>query len=101
LEPDAGCNPVKALVNVHVDCVIVGGIGYGFLMMLNTFGMKVYQAQSPSVKKNVELFRQDALEELELVNSALEGMCSDDEGEDKCSHRHDDCDGEHQCEHIH
>lgn len=101
LEPDAGCNPFKALVNVHVDCVIVGGIGDGFLKMLNTFGMKVYQAQSLSVKKNVELFKQDALDELELVNSALEGMCSDDDGEDKCSHNHDDCDGEHQCEHNH
>jgi predicted Fe-Mo cluster-binding NifX family protein len=95
LAPDAGCNPFKALVNLHVDCVIVGGIGDGFLEMLNTFGMRVYQAQSESVKENVELFKQDALDELELVNSTLEGMCSDDGGADKCSHRHDDCDGEH------
>jgi predicted Fe-Mo cluster-binding NifX family protein len=101
LDPDAGCNPFKALVNVHVDSVIVGGIGDGFLEMLNTFGMKVYHAQSLSVKENVELFKQDALDEVELVDSVLEGKCSDDGGEDKCSHNHDDCDGDHQCEHNH
>ena len=99
LAPDAGCNPFKALVNVHVDCMIVTGIGDGFLEMFNTFGRKVYQAQSLSVKENVELFKQDALDELEIVNSALEGMCSDDDGAGKCSHNHDDCYGEHQCEH--
>jgi predicted Fe-Mo cluster-binding NifX family protein len=71
------------------------------LKMLNTLGMKVYQAQSLSVKKNVELFKQDTLDELEIVNSALEGMCSDDGGEDKCSHRHDACDDEDLCEHNH
>jgi predicted Fe-Mo cluster-binding NifX family protein len=45
LAPEAGCNPFKALVNRHLDAVIVEGIGDGFLQMLNSFGIKVLQAQ--------------------------------------------------------
>ncbi len=97
MEPDAGCNPFMALVNVHVDCLIVSGIGDGFLEMFSKFEMKIYHAQSVSVRKNVELFKQKSLDEVEIVNSALEGICSDVGGEENCSHNHDDCDGAHLC----
>jgi predicted Fe-Mo cluster-binding NifX family protein len=90
LAPDAGCNPFKALVNRQLDGAVVDGIGDGFLTMLNMCGMKVYQAQSASVKENVELFKQNALGELEVQNSELEGKCADgnEGGAHRCSHSH-------------
>jgi predicted Fe-Mo cluster-binding NifX family protein len=88
LEPHAGCNPFKALINRQLDGVIVGGIGDGFLKMLNLLGLRVYQAQSESVKDNIELFKQNALDELQVQDSELEGMCSGSEGEHHCNHTH-------------
>jgi predicted Fe-Mo cluster-binding NifX family protein len=87
-KPHAGCNPFKALINRQLDGVIVGGIGDGFLKMLNLMGLRVYQAQSESVKDNVELFKQNALDELQVQDSELEGMCSSSEGEHHCNHNH-------------
>jgi len=57
------CNPLKALDGRNVDAVIVGGIGAGALSGLNRAGVKVYRAQSGSVRENVALFRDSALEE--------------------------------------
>lgn len=88
LAPEAGCDPFKALVNKNVDGVVVGGLGDGFLEMLNMMGLRVFEAQSLSVKENIELFRQDALGIVEMQNSAEAGRCDDDEESDGCSHSH-------------
>ena len=92
--PDAGCDPYKALMNKQVGALVVGGIGDGFLEMLNILGITVLQAQSLSVKENVELFRQDALAVVDVQNSADEGRCDGEDGDHACDHSHnheDDC----------
>ena len=38
------CNPIKALSGEVVDAVVVGGIGKGAIIKLNSMGIKVYKA---------------------------------------------------------
>ncbi|RQW84773.1 MAG: nitrogenase molybdenum-iron cofactor biosynthesis protein [Geobacter sp.] len=90
--PDAGCNLFKALINKHLDVVVVGGIGDGFLQMVNMMGIIVLQAKSENVQDCIEHFRQNALDVVEIQNSADEGKCGEDEGSHGCgdSHSHED-----------
>lgn len=82
----AGCDPFMALRDRHLDGIIVAGIGDDALRTMNMCGFKVYQAKSASVSENVDLFEQQALPELEVQNSHLEGSCTDHEGERTCGH---------------
>lgn len=75
------CNPVKALDSQRVDAVIVGGIGAGALTKLNQFGVKVFHAQSPSVKENVVLLKAQ-----NLVEFALRDCCSGHGFKSACKH---------------
>jgi predicted Fe-Mo cluster-binding NifX family protein len=50
------CNPAGALVGHKVDAVVVGGIGGGALMKLNSAGIRVYQAAGKTVRENIALF---------------------------------------------
>ncbi len=84
----AGCNPFMALRDRHLDGIVVGGIGDDALRTMNMCGFRVYQAKSDSVRENVELFEQQALTEVELQKSHLEGSCTDREGERTCGHCH-------------
>ncbi|HET6421716.1 MAG TPA: NifB/NifX family molybdenum-iron cluster-binding protein [Geobacteraceae bacterium] len=88
--PEAGCDPFKALASRRIDAVIVDGIGDGYLQALNSLGIRVFQAQSASVRENIELLIQNSLFEVEMLNSAEAGRCSDGEGEHGCDHSHDD-----------
>jgi predicted Fe-Mo cluster-binding NifX family protein len=83
-----GCNPFLALRDRHLDGIVVGGIGDDALRTMNMCGFRAYQAQSASVRENVELFEQHTLTEIELQNSHLEGSCTDREGERTCGHCH-------------
>jgi len=71
------CNPVMALGGQKVDVLIVGGIGGGALMKLNAMGVKVYEGGSQTVKDNLELLRENKLQELSIDHScrAHEGGC--------------------------
>ena len=71
------CNPVMALGGQKVDALVVGGIGGGALMKLNAMGVKVYGAGSRTVKENLELLRENKLQELTMDHScrAHEGGC--------------------------
>ncbi len=71
------CNPVMALGGQKVDALIVGGIGGGALMKLNAMGIKVYGAGTPNVKENLDLLKENKLQELSLDHScrAHEGGC--------------------------
>ena len=71
------CNPIMALGGKKVDALVVGGIGGGALVRLNAMGVKVYEAGAPKVKENLELFKDNKLEELSLDHSckAHEGGC--------------------------
>ncbi len=88
--PEAGCNPFKALSGSQLDGVIVGGIGDNLLELLNMMGFRVYEAQSESVRENVELFGRQELPELKKQGSVDAGRCGGAEGSHQCSHSHDD-----------
>lgn len=88
--PDAGCDPFKALAGRQLDGVVVGGLGDNLLDMLNMMGFRVYEAQTDSVEENVELFGRQALPELEKLNSVEAGRCDGVSGEHSCTHSHDD-----------
>jgi predicted Fe-Mo cluster-binding NifX family protein len=77
-----------ALRDRKLDGIVGGGIGDDALRTMNMCGFRVYQAISASVRENVELFEQQALTEVELQNSHLEGICTDPEGERTCGHCH-------------
>ena len=83
-----GCNPFMALRDRHLDGIVVGGIGDDALRTMNMCGFRVYQAESASVRENLEQFERQALTEVELQNSHLEGSCTDREGERTCGHCH-------------
>jgi len=89
--PEAGCNVLKALLNHKLDAMIVDGIGDGFLRILNDLDIKVYQAQSPKIGKNLALLRDEQLLAVEMLNSAKAGRCvSDDGSPHTCNHSHDE-----------
>jgi len=75
------CNPVMALDGEDVDGIIVGGIGGGALMKLNQNGIKVFRAQKPGVRDNVELFKKN-----ELLQFAMQFTCAGHDGGSGCSH---------------
>jgi predicted Fe-Mo cluster-binding NifX family protein len=60
------CNPLKALDNKQIDAVVVGGIGAGALSRLSQAGIKVYRAQSKTVRENLALYNDQALAEYAL-----------------------------------
>jgi predicted Fe-Mo cluster-binding NifX family protein len=66
-----------ALGGQKVDALVVGGIGGGALMKLNAMGVKVYEAGTQTVKENLELLRENKLQELSMDHScrAHEGGC--------------------------
>lgn len=91
LAPEAGCNALKAICSRSLDAMVVGGIGDGFLRILNGCGIEVFQAESASVRENLTLFKEQQLAKVEMLNSAAAGRCND--GEDSshgCNHSHDD-----------
>jgi len=71
------CNPIMALGGQTIEALVVGGIGGGALMKLNAMGVKVYEAGTPTVKENLELLRENKLQELAMDRScrAHEGGC--------------------------
>ena len=87
--PDAGCNPFLALTHLHLDGIVVGGIGDVAVRLMNSIGFKVLEAQTASVEESVAQFEQNALAEVIACDSHLEGRCSDDEGPRTCNHTHD------------
>ena len=88
MDPEAGCNPFKALVTRSLGGIVVAGIGDGLLQMLNMLGINVYQAQSENIAENIELFKQNALPQVEMQNSAAEGRCAGVEEDHHCGHHH-------------
>jgi ArsR family transcriptional regulator len=57
------CQPIKALSGETVDAVIVGGIGQGAIVKLNSMGIKVYKACEGSISQNVEMLKENKLNE--------------------------------------
>lgn len=76
-----GCNPIMALKGQPVDAIIVGGIGAGALNRLMNLGIKVYRAEKPMIRENVELF---AAGRLPLFT--LQQTCAGHSQDGGCSH---------------
>jgi predicted Fe-Mo cluster-binding NifX family protein len=60
------CNPIMALGGKQFDAIVVGGIGAGALMKLNTEGINGYRAVEPIVKDNLDLLKDNLLPELTM-----------------------------------
>lgn len=91
LAPEAGCNVLKALLNHRMDAMVVDGIGDGFLQILNENGIRVFQALSPEIRRNLDLLRDGQLPVVEMLNSAKAGRCVSDDGmPHTCNHSHDE-----------
>ncbi|MFA7405930.1 MAG: NifB/NifX family molybdenum-iron cluster-binding protein [Pelobacteraceae bacterium] len=84
--PYAGCNPFSALGRQQLDGIVVDSIGDDSVRVMNMCGFKVYRAGSPSVAENVALFESGSLQEVEILQSHLEGRCGDGESGHSCNH---------------
>ena len=62
------CKPLEAL-GTAVDAVVVGGIGGGALMKLQSAGIRVYRAVEGTVLENLELVRAGRLPEFSLADT--------------------------------
>ena len=71
------CSPMKALGGQQIEALVVGGIGGGALMRLNSMGVKVYAAEARTIRENLELLGRNRLPELSMQNScqAHQGGC--------------------------
>jgi len=71
------CNPVMALDGKSVDAIVVGGIGAGAVVKLNTMGIKVFGSSAVTVKENLALLTEGRLQVLTIDNScrAHQGGC--------------------------
>ena len=63
------CNPMKALNDQTVDAIVVGGIGAGALNRLNQLGIKVFQAQTQTVRENIQMLKDQNLPEFTLQHT--------------------------------
>jgi len=69
------CQPLSALAGESIDGIIVGGIGMGALMKLQTAGITVYRAVHPTVGETVSAFSAGALKPI-----GHDEMCSGHHG---------------------
>ncbi|MFH0789614.1 MAG: NifB/NifX family molybdenum-iron cluster-binding protein [Pseudomonadota bacterium] len=75
------CQPIKALGGTPVDLVVVGGIGAGALMKLQSLGIKVFRAVEGSVNENLALLKSSKLPEF-----VTEMTCAGHNGGLGCHH---------------
>ena len=69
------CQPIKALSGEVVDAVIVGGIGAGAILKLNSMGIKVYKACQGTIEENIKLFKENKLPQFDANNSCTSHNC--------------------------
>ena len=69
------CQPIKALSGEVVDAVIVGGIGAGAILKLNSMGIKVYKACQGTIEENIKLFKENKLPQFNANNSCTSHNC--------------------------
>ncbi|MBF0201455.1 MAG: NifB/NifX family molybdenum-iron cluster-binding protein [Desulfamplus sp.] len=55
------CQPLKALGNIAVEAVVVGGIGRGALNKLASSGIRVLRGVEGTVKTNLEMMKRGEL----------------------------------------
>ena len=70
------CQPIKALSGEVVDAVVVGGIGKGAIVKLNSMGIKVYQSIEGTIEENVNLLKNGELKEFDSNHTCNHDGCS-------------------------
>lgn len=70
------CQPIKALSGEVVDAVVVGGIGKGAIVKLNSMGIKVYQAIEGTIEENVNSLKNGELKEFDSNHTCNHDGCS-------------------------
>lgn len=75
------CQPMNALAGNAVDAIVVGGIGGGALMKLQTQGVRVFRAVEGSVKQNLEFMKSGKLPEF-----SVNMTCAGHHGQGGCQH---------------
>lgn len=70
------CQPIKALSGEVVDAVIVGGIGQGAIVKLNSMGIKVFRACEGNVSENINMLKENKLSEFPNNHSCNHDGCS-------------------------
>ena len=73
------CQPIKALSGEVVDAVVVGGIGQGAIVKLNSMGIKVYKAIEGTIGENIDSLNNGELKEFDSNHTC---------NHDGCSHHH-------------
>lgn len=69
------CQPIKALEGNIVDAVVVGGIGQGAIMKLNSMGIKVYRSAADTIGENLELLKEDKLQQFPTNHTCSHDGC--------------------------
>ncbi len=75
------CNPLKALDGNSVEAMVVGGIGAGALMKLQSEGIRVFRGVAGNVRENLELLISGKLAEF-----AVSMTCSGHKNGKGCAH---------------
>lgn len=70
------CQPMKALAGEQVDAILVGGIGAGALVKLQSQGIKVYKVANGSVSDNIDLLKRNELMEFSVKHSCDHHDCA-------------------------
>lgn len=70
------CQPIKALSGEVVDVVVVGGIGKGAIVKLNSMGIKVYQSIEGTIEENVNSLKNGELKEFDSNHTCNHDGCS-------------------------
>ena len=70
------CQPIKALSGEVVDAVVVGGIGKGAIVKLNSMGIKVYQSIEGTIEENVNSLKIGELKEFDSNHTCNHDGCS-------------------------
>ena len=70
------CRPLKALSGEVVDAVVVGGIGKGAIVKLNSMGIKVYQSIEGTIEENVNSLKNGELKEFDSNHTCNHDGCS-------------------------
>ncbi|MBN2242070.1 MAG: NifB/NifX family molybdenum-iron cluster-binding protein [Acidobacteria bacterium] len=63
-ESHGNCNPMGKLGGNNIDALVVGGIGAGAIMRLNSLGIKIYRAGAVKIRENIDLLNENRLLEI-------------------------------------
>jgi predicted Fe-Mo cluster-binding NifX family protein len=63
------CHPMDSINGKNVDAILVGGIGARAIDKLNAKNIKVYQATTDTVQRNIDMFNNSLLKQFTLQDA--------------------------------